>query len=118
MVVDDIESGADQEVAETQPSLEIVAPGGLEDPVTVDHLQDDGMRRMEPVHGGVNIDQVDAATGADQRCCVVDDRLLARAVVGQDQSQHGHIDRARAQPGGGGITQADLGVAHPAATMA
>lgn len=94
----------------TEPDLQVVALGGMEGVVALEHLDDLGHGRADPGHRRLDVDEVDAASRPYQHGQVVHDRLLVAAVVREDVAQHGDVVGTRVQAGGLGAAQLRAGL--------
>src|SRR5438046_1291772 len=103
-------AGAAEQVGETEPGGDVVAPADLEVRVPAPHVPQTRIRREDPQAGEVGIDEVEAAAGRQERPQVIHDLPLVPAVVPEDVPEHDDVEGARRQSGpssgtGGGTSR-------------
>src|SRR5450631_3522158 len=99
-VVHLLEPGVLKELAQAQSDRQVVPESGVELPVTLVDVSQDGrvLDWVPPNCGPFNVDQANRTTGPNQRHQVVDDGLLAPTVVRKDVAQHHHVSTFGDEP--------------------
>ena len=92
--------GRIKELAQAQPDEQVIPESGVELPVTLVDVSQDGrvLDWVPPNCGPFNVDQANRTTGPNQRHQVVDDGLLAPTVVRKDVAQHHHVSTFGDEP--------------------